>query len=49
MTTTEIANRLVELCRKGDFTACYEELYSPRMVRWSESNFSMMRLVLLGK
>lgn len=31
MTTSEIANRLVELCRKGDFTACYQELYSPNV------------------
>lgn len=29
MTTTQIANRLVALCRKGDFGTCYEELYSP--------------------
>lgn len=29
MTTQEIANRLVELCRKGDYETCYSELYSP--------------------
>lgn len=29
MTTQEIANRLVELCRKGDYATCYKELYSP--------------------
>ncbi len=32
MTTQEIANRLVELCRKGDFKTVYEELYSPDCV-----------------
>lgn len=29
MTTHEIANRLVELCRKADYETCYRELYSP--------------------
>lgn len=29
MTTTEISNRLVSLCRFGDFQTCYQELYSP--------------------
>lgn len=29
MSTQEIANRLVELCRKGDYETCYKELYSP--------------------
>lgn len=29
MTTQEIANRLVELCRKGDYATCYQELFSP--------------------
>jgi hypothetical protein len=28
MTTQEIANRLVELCRKGDFEAAQKELFS---------------------
>ncbi|MCB0522632.1 MAG: nuclear transport factor 2 family protein [Lewinellaceae bacterium] len=28
MSTQEIANRLVELCRKGDYATCYQELYS---------------------
>lgn len=28
MSTQEIANRLVELCRKGEYAACYQELYS---------------------
>lgn len=27
MTTKEIANRLVELCRKGEYDTCYKELY----------------------
>ena len=31
MTTQEIANRLVELCRKGEFQTCYQELYSPEI------------------
>lgn len=29
MTTQEIANQLVDLCRKGDFETAYRELYSP--------------------
>jgi len=33
MNTQEIANRLVELCRKGEFETCYKELYSPNA--WS--------------
>ncbi|MBK7866437.1 MAG: nuclear transport factor 2 family protein [Ignavibacteriales bacterium] len=28
MTVQEIANRLVELCRVGDYETCYKELYS---------------------
>lgn len=28
MTTTEIANRLVELCQKGEFEAAQKELYA---------------------
>ena len=32
MTTQEIANRLIELCRKGDFPAVYQELYAPDCV-----------------
>ena len=28
MTTTEIANKLVDYCRTGDFPNCYSELYS---------------------
>ena len=31
MTNQEIADRLVELCRKGDFETCYKELYSPNV------------------
>lgn len=27
MTTQEIANRLVELCRQGDYNTCYDELF----------------------
>lgn len=32
MTTQEIATRLVDLCRKGDYKTVYEELYSPNCV-----------------
>lgn len=32
MSTQEIANRLVELCRKGDYAACYQELYAENAV-----------------
>ncbi|MEM6967405.1 MAG: nuclear transport factor 2 family protein [Bacteroidota bacterium] len=33
MSTQEIANRLVELCRQGDYETCYKELYAPDV--WS--------------
>ncbi len=29
MTNQEIANRLVELCKAGDYQTCYQELYAP--------------------
>lgn len=32
MTTNEIANNLVAWCNKGDYTSCYEKLYSPNIV-----------------
>ena len=32
MSTQEVANRLVELCRKGEYETCYKELYSPNAV-----------------
>jgi len=32
MTTEEVANRLVSLCRSGKFQTCIEELYSPDIV-----------------
>jgi len=32
MTTQEIATKLVDLCRKGDFETVYRELYSPDCV-----------------
>jgi len=28
MTTTEVANRLYELCKAGDYNTCYQELYA---------------------
>jgi len=31
MTTTEIANKLVAFCRKGEYQECYKELYSPQI------------------
>jgi len=31
MTTKQIANRLVSLCKKGEFQQCYQELYSPEI------------------
>ncbi len=31
MSTQEIANRLVELCRKGEYDTCYAELFSPEI------------------
>lgn len=32
MTVKQIANRLVELCRKGEYETVYQELYSPDIV-----------------
>lgn len=32
MTVQEVANRLVELCRKGDYETVYTELFSPDVV-----------------
>ena len=32
MTTQEIANRLAELCQKGEFQTAYQELYAPNCV-----------------
>lgn len=32
MTTQEVANRLVQLCREGKYQECISELYSPDIV-----------------
>jgi hypothetical protein len=32
MTTQEIAKKLVDYCREGNFQACYDELYDPKVV-----------------
>lgn len=32
MTTQEVANKLVEYCRKGDFDGAIQELYAPGIV-----------------
>lgn len=32
MTTQEVANKLVDLCRKGEFETAYKELYAPDCV-----------------
>ncbi|MEP1035052.1 nuclear transport factor 2 family protein [Ekhidna sp.] len=32
MTTEEVANRLVELCREGKFEQVFQKLYSPNIV-----------------
>ncbi len=32
MTTQEVADRLVDLCRKGDYETCLKELYSPNAI-----------------
>lgn len=32
MTTQEVANRLVQLCREGKYQECINELYSPEIV-----------------
>lgn len=43
MTTQEIATRLVDLCRKGDFKTVYEELYSPNCVSIEPAGAPMER------
>ncbi len=32
MNTQEVANKLVELCRKGEYDKVYKDLYSPNVV-----------------
>ncbi len=32
MTNQQIADRLVALCRSGEYQTCYDELYSPEVV-----------------
>ena len=32
MTTQEVANKMVDLCRKGEFETVYKELYAPNCV-----------------
>lgn len=39
MTTAQVADRLVTLCRKGDFQQAYQELYSPDIVSAEPDNF----------
>lgn len=39
MTTQEIAQRLVELCRKGDYETAYTELYSKDIVSHEMSEY----------
>jgi len=39
MTTQEIATKLVDLCRKGDFETVYRELYSPDCVSIEKEQF----------
>lgn len=39
MTTQQIADRLVELCRKGEYDTVYQELYSPDIISvWPEGS-----------
>lgn len=44
MTTQEIANRLVELCRQGQFEQAIQELYSPEIVSIEPSGAPMERV-----
>ena len=39
MNTEQIAKRLVELCRTGDYETCYSELYSPDIISHEASDF----------
>jgi ketosteroid isomerase-like protein len=39
MITQEIANRLVELCQKGEYETCYAELYSPDIISHEDKSF----------
>lgn len=43
MTTQEVANRLVELCRKGEYQTVYQELYSPQCVSLEPKGAMMER------
>lgn len=44
MTTQEVANRLVELCRQGQFTEAFEELYADDVVSCEPDGFPNARL-----
>lgn len=39
MTTQQIADRLVELCQKGEYETCYAELYSPEIISHEDKAF----------
>ena len=41
MTTQEVANRLVELCRAGQFEAAHDELYAADVVSIEPANSQM--------
>ncbi len=43
MTTQEIATRLVDLCRKGDYKTIYSELYAPHCVSIEPKGAQMER------
>ncbi len=43
MTTQEVATKLVEYCRTGQFETAYKELYSPKIVSIEEAGSPMER------
>jgi len=43
MTTQEVANKLVEYCRKGDYATCYKELYAQECLSLESAGAMMER------
>lgn len=44
MNTQEVANRLVELCRQGQFAEAFEELYADDVISCEPKGFPMERI-----
>lgn len=44
MTTQEVANKLVEYCRQGQFNEAYKDLYAPNVISLEEVGTPMERV-----